>query len=205
MLAQNVRAYTAGGFMLRNGLGEPIITVDSSVNSLCRMNDTTPDGPEDGYCYIIATDSGLLYVNSTLTAEGLSGNQVSIVTQRPNASVQPWAYIADSSPYVSFETRYAISDSTVGSTSNGMLKVRSDGLIYKAGIKEPQVAPTVSTSNSTTTAIPGRPTPIAAHGDGRRNPTRVLGPGVEHGRPEPRILGVPRRHGIFTVADGRLH
>ena len=151
MLAQNVRAYTAGGFMLRNGLGEPIITVDSSVNSLCRMNDTTPDGPEDGYCYIIATDSGLLYVNSTLTAEGLSGNQVSIVTQRPNASVQPWAYIADSSPYVSFETRYAISDSTVGSTSNGMLKVRSDGLIYKAGIKEPQVAPTVSTSNSTTT------------------------------------------------------
>ena len=44
-IAQNVRAYTEGGFALRTGLSSPIIMVDSSISSVVRMNDTTPTGP----------------------------------------------------------------------------------------------------------------------------------------------------------------
>jgi len=153
-LAINMRAYTEGGFALRNGLGEPIITVDSSIVSLCRMNDTTPAGPEDGYCYVIVTDSGAVYVypaDSGPVAVGLSGDPVSIVPFRPNASVQPWAYIADSSMSAVLQTKYALNDSSATFSCFGNIKVRSDGLVYKTGIREPALAPTVSTQNSIVT------------------------------------------------------
>lgn len=136
-LAVNVRAYVEGGFTLRNGLGNAIIAVDSSINSLARMNDTTPAGPEDGYCLVIATDSGSMYVGSEKVASGLSGNPVSIVPFRPNTSVQPWAYIGDDAPYPNVTV-----DS--GFQCAGMIKLRSDGLSRKTGIAEPQVAPSVA-------------------------------------------------------------
>ncbi|MFZ3343318.1 MAG: hypothetical protein WA213_20745 [Terriglobales bacterium] len=140
-LAVNVRAYVEGGFTLRNGLGDPLVTVDSSVNSLARMNDTTPAGPSDGYCLIIGTDSGSMYVwtgfDSGPVATGLSGDPVSIVPFRPNTSVQPWAYIGDDAPYPN-----VIVDS--GFQCAGMIKLRSDGLSRKTGIAEPQVAADVT-------------------------------------------------------------
>ena len=37
-LAQNVRAYTEGGFTLRNGLGAPVITVDHKVYSAVKRS-----------------------------------------------------------------------------------------------------------------------------------------------------------------------
>lgn len=123
--------------MLRNGLSDPIISVDSSVNSLCRMNDTTPAGPGDGFCLLISTDSGSLYVGADKVASGLSGNPVSIIPFRPNTSVQPWAYIGDDAPAPNVTV-----DS--GFTCAGMIKVRSDGLSRKAGVKEPQQAPSVT-------------------------------------------------------------
>jgi len=53
----------------------------------------------------------------------LSGNPLSLLPFRPNASVQPWMYVGDSLK---------------------MDKVRSDGLRYKMGIAEPQGAPVVN-------------------------------------------------------------
>lgn len=147
-IAQNCRAYVDGGFSLRNGLGDPVITVDASVNSLCRMNDTTPDGPPSGYCIISATDDGRLYVDSGAVATGLSGNPVSIVPFRPNTSVQPWGYIGDNSENVTLQTRYALNDSSATFNCFGQVKVRSDGLVYKTGIQEPPLAPTVTTQSS---------------------------------------------------------
>ncbi len=145
-VAENTRAYIDGGFMLRNGLGSPLITVDSTVNSLARMNDTTPDGPAAGYCLVIGTDSGTLWVypspgDSSAVVTGLSGNPVSIVPFRPNTSVQPWAYIGDNAPYPNVTV-----DS--GYTCCGMVKLRSDGLSRKMGIKEPQTAPLVGTGSN---------------------------------------------------------
>jgi hypothetical protein len=151
-IAQNVRAYTEGGFALRTGLGDPIITVDSSINSLCRMNDTTPTGPEDGFCYIIVTDQGSVFVypnvDSGPIAVGLSGDPVSQIPFRPNASVKPWDYIADSSMGVVLHTEFALDGSPATFDCFGQIKVRSDGLVYKTGIREPALAPTVSTENS---------------------------------------------------------
>ena len=145
-LAQNVRSYLQGGFKLRNVLSAPIITLDSSVVSLARMNDTTPAGPPSGYVILSATSDGKIYANATAVATGLSGNPVSMVPFRPNTSVQPWEYIGDDAPSPNV---------TVDSSFNcsGMIKVRSDGLSRKMGIKEPQNAPSV--------AFPGGGTGIA--------------------------------------------
>lgn len=142
-MAENVRGYIEGGFTLRNRLGDAIVTVDSSIHTIQRLNDTTPAGPVDGYCYIIGTDSGSIYDNATKVAEGLSGNPVSMVNFRPNTSVEPWTYIGDDAPYpnVTVDSSY---------TCTGMIKVRSDGVSRKMGIKEPQTSPVVSTSGTTT-------------------------------------------------------
>lgn len=139
-VAENVRAYIEGGFTLRNGLSTATITVDSSVNTIQRLNDTTPAGPVQGYCTIIATDSGTLYVNPASLSPvvtGQSGNPVSIVPFRPNTSVQPWGYVGDNAPYPNVTV-----DSSFQCT--GMVKVRSDGLSRKMGIAEPQDAPAVT-------------------------------------------------------------
>src|ERR1700761_4613994 len=90
-IATNVRAYGQGQINLRNPLSAPIITIDSTVQSLTRMNDTTPAGPVSGYVLISASLSGKLFANSATVASGLSGDPVSIIPFRPNASVQPWA------------------------------------------------------------------------------------------------------------------
>jgi hypothetical protein len=126
------------------------ITIDAAtgggaIRSLYRMNDTTPAGPAQGYCLIVATDSGAVYcwngVDSGPVASGLTGNPVSIVPFRPNASVQPVAYIGDDAPYPNVTV-----DS--GFQCTGMIKVRSDGLSRKMGIEEPQTAPIVSTGTT---------------------------------------------------------
>ena len=163
----NVRAYFKGGFSLRNLLTGAIVTVSDAIQTICRLNDTTPSGPAAGFTYVIA--SGIdIYVGSTGTpapiATGMSGDPVSMVPFRPNASVQPWVYIGDSAPtptgsltYVTITTKFAINGLTTTFDCSSMLKVRSDGLIYKMGIKEPQTAPVVSTAGTTTTGTDALP------------------------------------------------
>lgn len=136
-IAENVRAYLNGGFKPRHPLTDPILTIDSRVQSLARMNDTTPAGPGSGFVIISEGSSGNVFANSTPVASGLSGNPVSLVPFRPNTSVQPWMYIGDSAPYPNVTV-----DSTFHAT--GMIKVRSDGLSRKMGIAEPQSAPVVT-------------------------------------------------------------
>ena len=110
-LAQNVRPYGDGSVEMRTGLGNPVLSLGSEVNSLHRLNDTTPDGPQSGSVLIVGTASGAIFVNSTSEATGLSGNPVSIVPFRPNASVQPWAYIADNAPFPNVTVACSLSSS----------------------------------------------------------------------------------------------
>ena len=156
-MAENVRGYGEGQFEIRTALSPTIVVdsstiqLDSSVQSICRMNDTTPAGPADGFVLITVDKAGNLYANDTIVATGLSGNPVSITPFRPNASVQPWAYIADSSENVTIFTKYALNDSSATFNCFGQLKVRSDGRVYKTGIKEPSLAPTVGSGNTSVT------------------------------------------------------
>jgi len=149
-LCVNVRAYALGSFLVRNALTNAILTVADAVQAFARLNDSTPAGPVSGYTLIIAAGTNL-YSNATPVASGLSGNPVGMVPFRPNASVQPWMYIGDNSQAVTINTKYAIDGTSTTFNCFGQLKVRSDGLTYKTGIKEPQTAPTVSTSGTTTT------------------------------------------------------
>lgn len=182
-VCQNIRAYGKGFFQARNFISNAILSIiGGNINTIRRLNDSTPQGPPAGYTYIISDDEGNLFCGSSGTlspiAIGMTPNQKSMIPFRPNASVQPWMYVFDSSPdsSVTISTRYALSDSSVTFNCSGMVKVRSDGLIYKMGIKEPQVAPTVSTSGSTTSGIDALPaTTIPWTNVGGANPTYNYG------------------------------
>jgi hypothetical protein len=150
----NVRAYLTGGFQLRNLLTDAILTVSNAIQTIARLNDSTPNGPPSGYSLIIANGTKLTVWNSTLgvldVATGLSGHQVSMVPFRPNASVQVFMYVADSAAQgaVTLTTQRLYDGSPTTFVTNGMSKIRSDGVIWKMGIKEPQLAPVVSTENT---------------------------------------------------------
>ena len=150
-LAVNVRGYLRGTVGLRNLLTNALLTYDAAVVSIARLNDTTPAGPMSGYSIVGVDAAGNLFSNSTNVAQGLSGNPVSIIPFRPNASVQPWAYVGDTSQAVTIDTIILETGSPTTFPCTGMVKVRSDGLIYKTGVKEPQVPPIVGTGTSVTT------------------------------------------------------
>jgi hypothetical protein len=175
-LAVNVRAYLGGGFSLRNRLTGAIYTLSAAIQTIARLNDTTPAGPVSGYTLISSDASGNLYNNSTNIATGLSGNPVSLVPFRPNTSVQPWMYVGDNSQAVTLTTKFAIDGTSTTFACFGQVKVRSDGLIYKTGIKEPQTAPVVSTSGTTTTGTDALPaTTIPWTNVGGANPSYNYG------------------------------
>lgn len=152
-IAQNVRALIKGAFGLRNVLSGAIYTLSAAVQTIARLNDTTPNGPPSGYSLITSDAGGNLYCNGILIATGLTRNPISVIIFRPNASVQPWAYLGDSAPdgNVTITTKFALNQVPTTFVCSGMLKVRSDGLIYKMGIKEPQLAPLVTTNNTSVT------------------------------------------------------
>lgn len=162
-LASNVRAYLSGTVLLRNLLTNASFTLSAAINVIQRLNDSTGAGPASGYSLVVSSGSTLNSWpgtgSATQVATGMSGNPPSMVPFRPNASVQPWMYIGDSAPdgNVTITTKKAIDNSSTTFDCSGMLKVRSDGLIYKMGIKEPQAAPVVSTSGTTTTGTDALP------------------------------------------------
>jgi hypothetical protein len=120
--AQNVRRYLQGGILARALESAALFTLPSAPYSIRRLNDSTPDGPSSGYALIVGA-GGKLYLNGLQEDAGYSGNPLSLASFRPNASPQPWMYVSDSVK---------------------MSKIRSDGTIYKQGIMEPQLAPTVT-------------------------------------------------------------
>jgi hypothetical protein len=156
-LAVNVRAYALGSFMLRNLLTNAVVAVSGAITTLARLNDSTPAGPSSGYT-LISLAGTTLYNNTTPIATGMSGNPVSMLPFRPNLSVRPVVYIGDVPPSpsaleaanncVTLSTTSLFSGSSVTFPSNRMLKVSSTGVVYKMGVKEPQLAPTVSTENT---------------------------------------------------------
>ena len=159
---QNVRAYKQLQITDRATESAALISgLPTPVHSARLLNDTTPDGPVAGYVRVVGA-AGTVYVNSTEVGSGYSGNPISLCPFRPNASVQPWMYTGDSSEDVTITTEYAINNDPVSfppssSYCTGMTKIRSDGLIYKTGIEEPQVEPTVSTTASTTSGVDNLP------------------------------------------------
>jgi hypothetical protein len=141
-VAVNVRAYLRGSYLPRTVLTDAILTVSSAIQTIHRLNDSTPSGPASGYTYNLKDVSGNLYTGITGTlaasATGLSANPVSIVSFRPNTSVQPWDYLSDSAPSPNV---LIVADMF---HCAGMLKIRSDGRVRKTGIAEPQAAATVA-------------------------------------------------------------
>lgn len=158
--AQNVRRYVKGAIKGRNLLTGALYTLAAAVHSLKRLNDETPAGPSSGYSIINGAGTRISVWNTTSgvvdVADGLSGNPVSIIPFRPNASVRPFGYVADSAAMgqVTLHTEYLISGDSVDFVSNGMLKVASTpvGTCWKMGIAEPPLAPIVSTTNSSVTS-----------------------------------------------------
>jgi hypothetical protein len=143
---QNVRRYLHGRTVARAPLGSDVLpsALASGPTSFIRMNDATPAGPGSGFVLILGA-AGQLYVNSTSVATGLTGNPLGFVTFRPNASPQPWCYTGDGAMGgVTLTTISLETGSPTTSPSNGMNKVRSDGVIWKTGIAEPQTAPSVT-------------------------------------------------------------
>lgn len=165
-ISQNIRNYVAGGITFRNFLTGALYTLAAAAHSLHRINDSTPNGPPSGFSIVNGASTVLSIWNSTIgvktVATGLSGNPVSMIPFRPNISVQPWMYVGDSAPAgnVTIYTQYLVTTgpnatdgvgNLVNFVTNGFTKTRSDGKIYKGGIKEPQLAPTLATGNSTIT------------------------------------------------------
>jgi len=128
--AQNVRRYLGGGTAGRSLQDSTSYQIPGgfALHSLRRLNDLTPAGPVGGFI-IVGGATDKIYANATQVDSGYSGNQVSLIAFRPNTSVQPWMYAFDSQ-------------------KSG--KVRSDGLRYRVGIAEPQVAPTVTATAAAT-------------------------------------------------------
>ena len=87
--------YLVGGFALRNPLSNAIYTLLAIVQSIQRMNDSTPQGPVSGYTIISKDAAGNVWNGATKVATGLSVNPVSLQPFQPNQSVQPWMYVGD--------------------------------------------------------------------------------------------------------------
>ncbi len=136
---QNTRKILSGRMTARPPLGSNLIpsALPSGATSLTRMND--PYAPSPYYVRVIGA-AGVMYVESTSVATGLSTNPLSFLPYRPSESPRPWCYVADPSLAVTIPGYSAYG------TVPGMLKVRSDGTVYKTGIKEPQIAPTIVAS-----------------------------------------------------------
>lgn len=123
----NMRRYEPMQIGPRPPVSAPLASASSAtdtVNSLRRLNDSTPDGPPSGFALIWSV-LGKLYVDSTLVATGFSSNRKSLASFRPDASVQPWMYVGDSVKAV---------------------KVNANGTVYATGIAEPQTPATTQLS-----------------------------------------------------------
>jgi hypothetical protein len=134
---QNTRKLLGGRLTARPPLGANLLggTLAAGVTSVNRLND--PYLP--GYAMVVGA-AGVMYVNTTSVATGLSGNPLSFLPYRPTGTPRPWDYIADPSLAVTIPSYISAGYGTVA----GMLKVRADGLCRKTGIKEPQVAPSIT-------------------------------------------------------------
>lgn len=137
---QNVRRLLGGRLTARPPLGANQLgsALPSGPTSLVRMNDPYMGSPQ---YVLIEGAAGLMYVNASQVASGLSSNPISYLPYTPPQSPRPWCYTADPSMAVTVPAYSAYTGPVTG-----MLKVRADGTVYKSGIMEPQTAPGVTVS-----------------------------------------------------------
>lgn len=192
--AQNIRRYLHNQIAGRATQAAALYTVASALHSLRRMNDTTALGPGSGYV-LISGAATKLYANGTQVASGLSGNKLSLIPFRPNASPQPWMYCSDSALVVTLTAS--------GFVCSGMVKVRSDGLTYKTGIMEPQQAPSVTAANAVTNgsvSVPFSTKPWSVAGG--QNPSY---PYTATGGTSPVVIAVAAGSTIQLTASGTIN
>jgi hypothetical protein len=148
---QNVRRQLDGKIGGRPTTGIPVFTLAAAPRTIVRLNDTSPT-PVGEFrllaTYRIVAAGTSLYAtaqpfSATEVATGFSGNPLCILPFGPDQSVQPWAYVGDSSQ--------AVNILSPAQECTGMVKVRSDGLTRKTGIKEPQLPPQVGVNTTTIT------------------------------------------------------
>jgi hypothetical protein len=134
---QNVRRLLGGRIVARTPLGANLLSgaIANGITSVTRLNDPYSMA---GFALIEGTAVGNVYVNTTHVAAGLSGNPVSYLPYRPPASPQPWVYASDPTP--TGVTLLNPSYSGYTGPLSGMFKMRSDGVTYKTGVMEPQIA-----------------------------------------------------------------
>lgn len=142
--AQNVRKNRKSMTVARFPLGSNLLgsALSNSINSVSRLSDPYKTSPSYAY---ISGSNGSLYVGTTQAASGLSGNPLSFLAYRPNATPKPFEYIADPSLAVNILSP----DYSAYGPVCGMLKTDSLGNCYKMGIKEPQSAPVVTVGTGT--------------------------------------------------------
>ena len=112
-LAANVRAYTEGGFALRNGLGLPIITVDFLHQFPLPDERHHTDRPRER---LLTTSSSTRTSASVFRRFGGAGGYrfeyrsgFSSFRFAPTPASKPWAYIADTSDRCGgCKTKYAL-------------------------------------------------------------------------------------------------
>src|SRR6516225_5005982 len=138
---QNTRKLLGGRMVARPPIGDNLLggTLAAGATSVTRLNDPYLSGP-NYYAYIVGA-AGVMYVNSTSVATGLSGKPICFLPYRPSQSPRAFCYTSDPSLTVTIPAYISSGYGTVA----GMLKVRADGLTYKTGVKEPQAAPIVGT------------------------------------------------------------
>lgn len=138
----NTRKLLGGRMTARPPMGANLLsgTLAAGATSVSRLND--PYLP--GYALVVGA-AGVMYVNATSVATGLSGGPLSFLPYRPAGTPRPWDYVADPSLAVTIPDYISSGYGTVA----GMLKVRADGLTRKTGIKEPQDAPVIAVSTGT--------------------------------------------------------
>jgi hypothetical protein len=155
---QNVRRNLAGRAISRPPLGSNVLpSTITAPTSMILMNDPYMVSPPaltlNTYVLLLGAN-GLLYLYNALTltvtqlVHGLSGLPLSFIVFGPNTTPQPWCYVADPSLSITIPNGgfpgQGYPPTIYGNPVAGMVKVRSDNLVYKTGIAEPQVPPTVS-------------------------------------------------------------
>lgn len=100
--AQNLRLYERGIVGPRIPMSPQLVLGDLAqpVHSLRRLNDTTPGAPSFQFVYVFGIGNRL-YTGDTggplaPIVSGFSGDRLSLVPFRPNASPRAWMYVGDS-------------------------------------------------------------------------------------------------------------
>lgn len=134
-VAVNLRAYLADQITPRLPQGSALATtVAAAVHSLRKLTYAAGSWPRGKYALIIGVGSSL-FVDSSSVLTGLSGFRLAMVTFRPDASPEPWMYLAD----------YGGPDIN-GHSVGRQVKVNATGTVYNTGIAEPQDAAVASAS-----------------------------------------------------------